>query len=133
MIVLGRTSDRTRQRRWHVAAPCLVAALALVCATISGTSLTLAVILLTIATMCILAVIPLFWPLPTALLAGTGAAAGIALINSIGNFSAFFSQPLMGWLSDITHSTHGGLYFLAAVCVAGAALTLSVPAQLVDR
>ena len=133
MILLGRTSDRTRQRRWHIVLPCLIAALALLGITVSSTSLTMTVILLTVATMCILGMFPAFWPLPTALLAGTGAAAGIALINAVGNFSVFFSQPLMGWLNDVTHSTHGGLYFMAAACMAGAALAFSVPARLVDR
>lgn len=131
MILLARSSDRSRRRRWHLAGANLVAALALVGAVHSAGSLPLTVVLLTVATMGITAVMPLFWPLPTALLSGVGAAAGIAFVNSLGNLSVVLSQPIIGWLSD--HSGHGTLYFLAANCVAGALATLAVPARLVDR
>lgn len=133
MIALGRSSDRSRQRRWHIAGANFAAAAALACAAHSTGSLALTVVFLTVATMGIAAVMPLFWALPTALLSGTGAAAGIALINSLGNFSIVLSQPFIGWLSDRTHSTHSALYFLAANAVAGALVTLAVPARLVDR
>ena len=133
MVLCSRSSDRTRQRRWHIALPTFIAAAALVGVALSGSSLTWTVVLLTISTTGLMSVLPLFWPLPTALLAGTGAAAGIALVNSIGNFSVFFSQPLMGWLTDVTHSTHSSLYFMAIVSVAAGLLTLAVPARLVDK
>ena len=133
MVICSRSSDRTRQRRWHIALPSFIAAVALVGVALSGSSLAWTVVLLTISTTGLMSVLPLFWPLPTALLAGTGAAAGIALVNSIGNFSVFFSQPLMGWLTDITHSTHSSIYFMAAVSVLAGLLALAVPARLVDK
>jgi nitrate/nitrite transporter NarK len=87
---------------------------------------------LTLATIGILTTLPLFWSLPTAFLAGTGAAAGIALINSLGNLGGFLSPYAVGWLKDLTHSTDSGMYLLAACLVAGAALTMSVPTRLVS-
>jgi nitrate/nitrite transporter NarK len=88
---------------------------------------------LTLATIGILTTLPLFWSLPTAFLAGTGAAAGIALINSLGNLAGFLSPYAVGWLKDLTHSTDSGMYLLAACLVVGAALTLSVPKRLVSQ
>jgi sugar phosphate permease len=133
MIAVSRSSDRLRERRWHIAVPSLAASLALVASIYAGHNLSLAMIALTIATMGVFTTIPLFWSLPTALLAGSGAAVGIALINSLGNISGFVSQTLMGWLSATTHSTHSSIYFLSAVAVAAALLTLVVPARLVNK
>lgn len=75
----------------------------------------------------------MFWSLPTAFLAGTGAAAGIAMINSQGNLSGFISPCAVGWLKELTASTNAGMYLLSAVLVAGALLTLKVPAHIVNK
>ena len=76
---------------------------------------------------------PLFWSLPTAFLAGSGAAAGIALINSVGNLAGFVSPYLIGYLKELTQSTASGMYMLAATLVVGAILVLRVPAAMVNR
>ena len=82
--------------------------------------------------MGILTTLPSFWSLPTAFLAGTGAAAGIALINSLGNLAGFVSPYAVGWLKDHTSGgTNNGVYLLAGSLIVGAILTLSVPAALV--
>ena len=57
---------------------------------------------------------PVFWTMPAALLSGTAAAAGIALINSIGNLGGFVGPYLVGLMKDATGSTDGGLLTLAA-------------------
>jgi len=75
----------------------------------------------------------LFWSLPTAFLAGTGAAAGIAMINSLGNLSGFISPYAVGWLKELTASTNAGMYLLSAVLIIGALLTLRVPAHIVNK
>jgi len=93
----------------------------------------LAIAALTLGLSCILTTLPLFWSLPTAFLAGTGAAAGIALINSLGNLSGFVSPYAVGLLKDATGSTDAGVYLLACGMVVGALLTLSIPARLVNR
>jgi nitrate/nitrite transporter NarK len=76
---------------------------------------------------------PLFWSLPTAILQGTAAAAGIAAINSIGNLGGFVSPYVVGGLKDLTHSTAMGMYVLSVVLVLGTALIISLPARMVNR
>ncbi|MCA3184297.1 MULTISPECIES: MFS transporter [unclassified Cupriavidus] len=131
MILFAHSADRRGERRWHIAIPALLGALGLVLSVQWHGDTTMAMVALTLATIGILTTLPLFWSLPTAFLAGTGAAAGIALINSLGNLAGFISPYAVGWLKDMTQSTDSGMYLLAACMVVGAALTLSVPAKMV--
>ncbi|CAG2156760.1 MFS transporter [Cupriavidus numazuensis] len=131
MVLFAFSADRSGERRWHIAIPAVAGALGLLLSVYWHDSTTLAMVALTLATIGILTTLPLFWSLPTAFLAGTGAAAGIALINSLGNLAGFLSPYAVGWLKDLTHTTDSGMYLLAACLVVGAALTLSVPARLV--
>ena len=133
MVLIARSADRTRERRWHVALPGFAGALGLVLSVIWAHDTTLAMAGLTLATMGILTTLPLFWSLPTAFLAGTGAAAGIAMINSIGNLAGFLSPYAVGWLKGATSSTDSGMYMLAAFMILGGLLAVSVPARLVNR
>ncbi len=133
MLLVARSADRLRERRWHVAIPGLLGGLGLALAVILSNNAPLAIAALTLGLSGILTTLPLFWSLPTAFLAGTGAAAGIALINSLGNLAGFASPYAVGWLKDATGSTDAGVYLLVAAMVIGAALTLCVPRQLVDR
>jgi nitrate/nitrite transporter NarK len=94
---------------------------------------TLAIAALTLGLSGIMTTLPLFWSLPTAFLAGTGAAAGIALINSLGNLAGFVSPYAVGWLKDATGSTDAGVYMLSVAVAVGVLLTLAVPKQLVNR
>ena len=79
---------------------------------------------LTLATAGILSSLPLFWPLPTAFLGGAAAAAGIAIINSLGNLAGFVSPFLVGTIQDATGSPTLGLYAIAASLFIGAGLIL---------
>ncbi|SOY57289.1 putative transporter, Major facilitator superfamily MFS [Cupriavidus taiwanensis] len=133
MVLVAYSADRSGERRWHIALPALAGALGLLLSVQWHGDTTLAMVALTLATIGILTTLPLFWSLPTAFLAGTGAAAGIALINSLGNLAGFLSPYAVGWLKDLTHSTDSGMYLLAACLVVGAALTLAVPKRLVGR
>jgi MFS family permease len=133
MLLVAKSADRHRERRWHVAIPGLLGGLGLALAVILSKDAPLAIAALTLGLSGILTTLPLFWSLPTAFLAGTGAAAGIALINSLGNLAGFASPYAVGWLKDATGSTDSGVYLLAAAMVVGAALTLSVPKRLVNE
>ena len=133
MLLVAKSADRSRERRWHVAIPALLGSVGLCLSVIYAKEPVMAIAALTLALSCILTTLPLFWSLPTAFLAGTGAAAGIALINSLGNLSGFVSPYAVGLLKDATGSTDAGVYLLAAGLVVGALLTLSVPARLVNR
>jgi MFS transporter, ACS family, tartrate transporter len=70
--------------------------------------------------------LPSFWPLPTAMLTGSAAAGGIALINSIGNLGGFVGPYLVGLVKDLTGSFSGGLYLLAAFILIAAVVVLVV-------
>ena len=134
MLLLGRSSDKHRERRWHLVIPMLLGAIGLVGSALAGTTNTgIAIVFLSIAAAGVLSSAPLFWSLPTAFLNGVAAAAGIAAINSVGNLAGFASPFLIGAIKDMTQSTNIGLYVLAGVLVAGALVVLSVPSRLVNR
>ena len=133
MILIGHSADLRRERRWHVAIPAVLGCIGLIFSTVYDHNTFLAMAALTLATVGIITVLPLFWSLPTAFLGGAAAAAGIALINSLGNLAGFVSPYLVGWLKDQTHSTNSGMYVLAASLLLGAVLTLSVPKHLVNK
>jgi MFS transporter, ACS family, tartrate transporter len=122
-IAVGRHSDERCERKVHLAS-----ALVLAAAGIAGSTLTaspaLTVAAFTIGACGVFAAPPLFWTLPTAVLSGTAAAAGIAVINSIGNLSGFVGPYAMGWIKDNTGSFSGGLLLIAALAVIAAALVL---------
>jgi len=132
MILLGRSSDRYRERRWHLVVPAVVAAAGFVAVTVAPNP-TIAVIALSVAAAGCLSCAPLFWALPTAFLGGLGAAAGIAWINSVGNLAGFLGPFMVGYLKGATGNNSAGMYFLAIALVIGAAATLTVPAKTVNR
>ena len=83
-------------------------------------------IALCVAGFGIFACLPVFWTMPTAFLSGAAAAAGIAVINSIGNLAGFAGPFAMGWIRDHTGSYTGGLLLLAGlgIIAVGTVLTL---------
>ncbi len=129
MIIIGRHSDRTRERRWHVALGMIVAAIGLVAVTFVHSSLTIALIVLSVTTMGILTAMPLFWTIPTSYLSSSGSAGGIAVINSIGLIGGFASPSVLGWVKTSTGSLDHGLYTFAATLVIGAVLLLAAMPQ----
>ncbi|MGF6923224.1 MFS transporter [Paraburkholderia sp. 40] len=133
MVFVARSADRSRERRWHIALPAFLGAVGLVLSVVWTHNTLLAMTGLTLATMGILTTLPLFWSLPTAILAGTGAAAGIAMINSIGNLAGFLSPYAVGWLKEVTAANDSGMYMLAAFMVLGGFLAVSVPARMVNK
>ncbi len=133
MILIARSSDRQHERRWHLAILSLIGAAGLVFSAMYSGNTWIAIVALTVANVGICTVLPLFWSLPTAVLGGTAAAAGIALINSVSNLAGFISPYLVGWLKDTTGSTNSGIYVLAACLCVGALAALAQPAKLVNR
>jgi hypothetical protein len=97
MVLIGIHSDRTGERRWHVALSALLAAIGWSIAA-QGYSPWLVVVGLAVAQMGMMAMLPTFWALPTAFLTGTAAAGGIALINSVANLGGFFGPNIMSEL-----------------------------------
>jgi MFS family permease len=125
MIIVGRHSDRTGERRWHVLVPALVCAGGLALAAVS-TGLAWSVVTLSIAMLGLASMFGPFWALATSAIGGVGAAASIALVNSVGNIGGFVGPYLLGAINDATHSFALGLLAIAAMVLAGAAVVLLV-------
>jgi len=123
-VLVGRHSDRTMERRYHCALSCLSCAVGLVLIGVFENLPVLAFIALVIAVTGGLSAFAPFWQMPTMLLAGTAAAGGIALINSIGNLSGWVGPFAVGWLQDITGKTSAGLFVIAGFEVLAAVLIL---------
>ena len=133
MVMIGRSSDRTKERRWHVALPAVLGAAGLVVSTFVPHQPALAVLALTFATIGILGALCQFWSIPPAFLGGAAAAAGIALINSVGNLAGFVSPYVVGWIKDATRSTDIGLYCIAVSLVLAALIVLTIPKKVVNH
>jgi sugar phosphate permease len=133
MIALSMSSDKRRERRWHLALPAFAGAALLALSTVWSNDLTMTIVTMTAASMCVFAVAPLLWAQPTALLSGGAAAAGIAMISSLGNLAGLFSPSLFGYLTVRTHSTSAGMFLLAGFMVLGGLLALVTPARLVNK
>ena len=126
MVIVGRHSDRTGERRWHVLVPALVSAAGLVLAAMS-TGIAWSVVALSIAMLGLASMFGPFWALTTSTMGGVGAAASIALVNSVGNTGGFVGPYLLGAINDATHSFALGLLAIAVMLAGGAGLVLLVP------
>ena len=126
MYLVGRHSDKTGERRGHMAAAAIGATIGFIVAATAENAF------LAIAGLCLAfagskASLPPFWALSTQFLKGTAAAGGIALINSVGNLGGFFGPSLVGVIKDKTGSNFGGLALLGACYVGVAILAFAVP------
>jgi len=133
VVLVSRHADKKGERRWHFIIPLLFVAAGLTCSALFSSNNLLVFLALTVSCSAVMTAYPLFWSLPTAFLAGTGAAAGIAVINSVGGLSGFVSPYLLGWIKQTTGSLHIGMYLVSACLIAGALTTLIIPAKLVNR
>ncbi|ACI51162.1 major facilitator superfamily MFS_1 [Gluconacetobacter diazotrophicus PA1 5] len=133
MILMGRSADRRRERRWHLAIPLLMAAAGLAVAARFPDDTPVALAALTVATAGALTGLPMFWPLCGGYLSPAAAAGGLALINSMGQMAGFVSPYLVGWVKDMTHRTDGALYLLAGLAILGVTLVLRMSPARVNR
>lgn len=124
LVVVGSRSDRTRERRWHVAGSCLIGAAGFLLTVLAPATPAVALTTLSIAAFGIWGTLGPFWAIPTAMLRGTAAAGGIALVNSIGNVGGFVGPYLMGWIREATGGFTAGLLTLAAILILGAVIVL---------
>lgn len=123
MVASGWHADRTGERVWHVAAPFLTSATGFLLAAATSSPV-VGLIGLTIGSAGIGAATPNIWVFPTTLLTRGAAAAGVALINSVGSTGGFFGPAVIGWMRELTGSFSGALIFLAVVCVVAALVAL---------
>lgn len=114
----GRRSDRAGNRVWHASVSMVMAAVGLAAAGyLVQVSAVLAMVALTLAAMGIYSAIAPFLAMPSTALVGAAAAAGLAMVNSLGNLGGFLAPYAVGLLNDATGSNRSGLLFLAG-CLA---------------
>ncbi|WP_438282506.1 MFS transporter [Pseudomonas alabamensis] len=124
MVVIGRLSDTTGERRKFVCGLVIVGAIGFFSAGIFAQHTTFLIVALALLGAGIIASIPAFWALPPKLLAGAGAGAagGIALINTLGQFGGIVSPVMVGYIKDVTGSTTPALYVIGVTSLLAAAL-----------
>ena len=123
MVVVASHSDRTRERKWHLAGSAFACSIALACAAYS-TSTTADVVFLSITLMAAFSMNGPFWATTTEMLTETSAAAGIALINSFGNLGGFLGPYTIGLIRTWTGSFRGGLLAVGALLAVSGVLAL---------
>lgn len=121
MFFNARHSDREGERHVHFAAPALVCGAGLVLAA-SATDPWIGLLGLVVCGTGLGSALGVFWTIPMALLPGSAAAAGLALVNMLGNAAGFVSPALIGVVRGWTGSFSAGLYVLAGFMAASAAL-----------
>jgi ACS family tartrate transporter-like MFS transporter len=131
MVVVGRHSDRTGERKLHVAACAATTAVGLLLAVAAQRQPWLLILAFTVAQMALRSLAAIFWAMPPQILGGRAAAAGIALINALGNLGGFVGPAVIGMLHDFTGGYTGGLLVLTGALVVEAllVLTLRLPAD----
>jgi MFS transporter, ACS family, tartrate transporter len=126
MVLIGRHSDRTGERKWHAAACTATAAVGLLLAAAFQTNVALLVLAFALSQIGQRSFMPTFWAIPPIFLGGAAAAAGIGFINAIGNLGGFVGPTMMGWLSSNARGYTNGLLVLAAAPIFGALLIASL-------
>jgi MFS family permease len=123
MILLSHHSDRTGERRLHYVLTVTAGAIGLIFSGVFASQPVLAMIFLSIGTLGVIGSMPLFWPLPSAFLAGTAAAAGIGIVNSVGNLGGYFGPNIPVWARAVSSDKSAALYIIATILMIGAFLT----------
>lgn len=131
MVVVGRLSDKSGERRKYVCGLLLMAAAGFFAAGIFDKQTGLLIMALAVMGAGVVASIPAFWALPPKLLTGAGAAGGIALINTLGQLGGIVSPVMVGRVKDLTGSTTPALYVIGTMSLIGAVIMMfALPASL---
>jgi len=126
MVLFANHSDKTGERRWHMVLAATFGGAAFAASAIPGISGSAGLAALSVAAAALMCQFAVFWSLPTAILSGSAAAAGIAWINSVGNLAGQASPYAVGLIRDYTHSMRPALLLLACAQMMTALLILLV-------
>jgi nitrate/nitrite transporter NarK len=126
MLLMGWSSDRTGERRYHTAVPMIAISLGLLLSAMLQNSVVMMVAMLCLAAAGINGYLPVFWSLPSSFLTGSVAAVAIGLINSVGNLGGFVGPYVVGYVNSATNSFFGGLLYLSISALIAACLILKL-------
>lgn len=133
MLAISASSDRYRERRWHIIVPFIVGAAAMGISTFFAHNVLMTVLLFSVAQAAIIGAVPVFFSLPGTFLKDTAAATGFALACSVANIAGLVSNSVMGLALDLTGSSGGALWFFAVCLLLSCLLVIALPAKLVNR
>ena len=124
MVIFGHHSDVTGERRWHIALAGIVGALAFGASSVPNIAGALGFAFLALACAANACAYSTFWSLPTSILSGTAASAGIAWINSVGNLAGYVSPFMVGKIRETTHNMTYALWILSCFSLLSALITV---------
>ena len=133
MLYLGASSDRYRERRWHIIIPFIIGAIAMGASTFFTHNVFATVLLFSVAQFAIIGAVPVFFSLPGTFLQGTAAATGFALACSVANIAGLVSNSIMGLAMQYTGSGGDALWVFAVCLLLSCLLVIALPAKLVNR
>ena len=133
MLAIGASSDRHRERRWHIIIPFVIGAVAMAGSTFFTHSTWATVLLFSIAQAMVIGAVPVFFSLPATFLKGTAAATGFALACSLANIAGLVSNSVMGFAMQLSGQAGGAMWFFAVCLLASALLVVALPAKVVNR
>src|SRR5438477_7666039 len=133
MLLLGSSSDRNRERRWHFAVPQLTAALGLTMWFVLPHSNALLISVFTLIGFGTVSYLPAFWALPSAFLTSSAAAAAVGFINCTASIGGFVGPKLFGDLSQRTGSFNTGFAVMIGCWVIASLLVLMCPREKVGN
>ena len=126
MILVSRHSDRTRERRYHMAMAAAVSGIAMLLLGATRSPF-LSVALFSAVAIGAYSFLPVFFSMPSEFLTGFSAAAGIALVTSVANFGGFVGPYTVGLIRQRTGSPYSGLICAGAFFLLSASLALALP------
>lgn len=134
MVIVGRLSDVSGERRKYVIGLMLLASVGFFSAGLFDKHTGLLIVALGLMGAGVVASIPAFWALPPKLVTGAGAAGGIALINTLGQMGGIVSPVVVGRIKDVFGSTTPALYLIGCLSLICAAILIyGMPAALRDK
>jgi MFS transporter, ACS family, tartrate transporter len=126
MILNGRHSDRTLERRWHLSVPLAIGSAGLAASALDP-SANAALAWVCVALTGIGASLSVFWSIPSSFLTGRAAAGGLALVNVISGFSGFLGPYVIGWIRGHSPDFSNALLFMAGSVAVAAVLAATLP------
>jgi ACS family tartrate transporter-like MFS transporter len=112
MLVLGYTSDRLKERKWHVTFCAFLSGACISLTALTLDNLTMSIILISISSIGTYAILPIYWNIPPTFLTGATRAVGIGIINTVGNLGGLVAPIVIGRLRDATGAFTAPLIYL---------------------